>query len=144
MTMVRKAAADDDVLNRPRKRVLVADCHEEVLIALEKLLEDAGFDTTIVWTAADVLKQLDLQTFDLVLVNECLPDAECENLLKALRKKGSQVPCIVMQPSAPEITDFADLQALGARGVVCKYAYRQVVGLVSKWLSCDKKTAVFV
>jgi CheY-like chemotaxis protein len=26
-----------------RKKILVADCHEDVLIVLEKLLEDAGF-----------------------------------------------------------------------------------------------------
>lgn len=31
-----------------RKNILVADCHEETLIALEKILEDAGFDTTTV------------------------------------------------------------------------------------------------
>jgi len=29
-----------------RKRILVVDCHEDVLIILERLLEDAGFDTT--------------------------------------------------------------------------------------------------
>lgn len=126
-------------MNTPRKKVLVADCHEEVLIALEKILEDAGFDTTTVWTARDALKLLDSQVFDLMLVNEYLPDAECEDLLKALHKRGAQIPCIVMQPSAPEITDFTGLQALGARDIVYKYAYRQIVEVVSECLACDKK-----
>jgi DNA-binding response OmpR family regulator len=122
-----------------RKKILVADCHEEVLIALEKMLEDAGFDTTTVWTANDALKRLDSEVFDLVLVNEYLPDADCEYLLKALRKRGAQMPCVVMQPSAPETTDFSRLRALGARDIVCKHAYRQVVEIVSECLVCDKK-----
>jgi DNA-binding NtrC family response regulator len=126
-------------MKAPRKKVLVADCHEDVLIVLEKMLEDAGFNTTTVWTAKDALKLVDSQVFDLVLVNEYLPDAECEDLLKALRRRGTQMPCIVMQPSAPEITDFTSLLALGARDVVCKYAFRQIVEVVSKCLACDQK-----
>jgi DNA-binding response OmpR family regulator len=127
-----------------RKKILIADCHEEVLIALEKMLEEAGFDTTTAWTARDALALMDSQVFDLVLVNEYLPDAECEDVLKALHKRGAQMPCVVMQPSAPEITDIAGLQALGARDIVCKYAYRQIVEIVSECLACDKKTALSV
>lgn len=33
--------------------MLIADCHEEVLIALERLLENAGFDTTTAWIGRD-------------------------------------------------------------------------------------------
>ena len=127
-------------MNSPRKKVLVADCHEEVLIALEKLLEDAGFNTTTAWTASDALRLLQSEVFDLVLVNEYLPDAECEDLLRALRKRGAHVPCIVMQPSAPEMTDFRALRALGARDVVCKYAYRQIVEVVSECLVGGKRS----
>ncbi len=123
-----------------RKRVLVADCHEGVLITLEKMLEDAGFDTTTVWTAKDALQCLQSQTFDLILLNEYLPDAVCEDLLNALHEKGTQIPCIVMQPSAPEITDFTHLEALGAREIVYKYAYRQIVESVSECLVCERKS----
>jgi len=118
-----------------RKKVLVADCHEEVLIILEKLLEDAGFDTTAVWTAREVLNLVESETFDIVLVNEYLPDAECEELLKKLQCKGTQVPFIVMQPSAPEIIDAEILRGLGAREIVCKRAYQQVVQAVSRCLN---------
>jgi len=125
-----------------RKRVLVADCHEEVLIVLEKLLEDAGFDTTTVWTAEEALRLVESQAFDLALINEYLPDAECEDLLQAFRERGAQLPCIVMQPSAPEITDIRGLQNLGARDVVCKRAYRQVVEAVNKCLACSKPASL--
>lgn len=127
----------------PRKRVLVADCHGEVLIVLEKILEDAGFDTMTVWTAQEVLNLLDSQLFDVVLVNEYLPDAECEELLKKLQNKGEQLPCIVMQPSTSEITDVSPLRKLGVRDVVCKRAYQQVVDAVGKCLG-DRTTKLVV
>jgi DNA-binding response OmpR family regulator len=127
-----------------RKKVLIADCHEEVLLALEKILEDEGFDTRTVWTARDALRLLDSEAFDLVLLNEYLPDADCEGVLKALQRRGRRTPCIVMQPSAPEITDLTGLQALGARDIVCKYAYRQIVEVVSECLACDRKTSLVV
>jgi DNA-binding response OmpR family regulator len=91
-----------------------------------------------VWTAREVLKLVDSKMFDLVLVNEYLPDAECEDLLKALRTRGAQVPCIVMQPYAPEMADITGLQALGARYIVYKYAYQQILELVSQCLVRDK------
>jgi putative sigma-54 modulation protein len=140
--MSRLAAEEIETMKGPRKRILVADCHEEVLITLEKMLEDAGFDTTAVWTAREAMKLLESRAFDLVLINEYLPDAECEEILKALHQRATQIPCIVMQPSAPEITDFSAIEALGAREVVCKYAYRHIVEVVSECLVCGKKTAL--
>ena len=125
-----------------RKKVLIADCQEEVLIALEKMLEDEGFDTRTVWTARDALLLLDSEAFDLVLVNEYLPDAECEDILNAARRTGRRTPCIVMQPSAPEMTDSSNLASLGAADFVCKYAYRQIVEVVNQRLGCGRKNAL--
>jgi hypothetical protein len=34
---------------------------------------------------------------------------------------------------------FTTLQALGARDVVCKHSYRQIVESVSECLACDHK-----
>ena len=126
-------------MNVPRKKVVVADCNEEVLIALEKILEEAGFDTTTVSTAREVLTQVDSKMPDLVLVNEYLPDAECEDLLKALRTRSARVPCIVMQPYSPKMADISGRQALGARHIVYKYAYQQIMEVVRECLACDNK-----
>jgi CheY-like chemotaxis protein len=114
-----------------RKRVLIADCHEDILIILERLLEDAGFDTTTVWTAKEALKLADSHAFDLILINEYLPDAECEDVLKALQRKGELIPCIVMQPSAPEIVDFTRFEALGAKGSLGFSAFLSCAGRCS-------------
>jgi DNA-binding NtrC family response regulator len=129
----------DRVMKAQRKKILVADCHEDVLIIMEKLLEDAGFDTTTVWTARDAVRLVNSRAFDLVLVSEYLPDADCEGVLKALEKRGEPTPCIVMQPSAPEMVDFIRLAALRAKDIVCKYCFRQIVELVREYLVCDGK-----
>lgn len=135
----QQAAEGSEAMTMPRKKVLLADCHGEVLIALEKMLEEAGFDTTTVWTARDALQEANSQTFDLMLVNEYLPDAECEDLLKELHKRGAEIPCVLMTPSAPEVSDFVGLRSLGACDVVYKYAYRRIVEVVSECLACEKK-----
>ena len=128
------------IMNAKRRKILVADCHDDTLIILEKLLEDAGFDTTTVWTAKDALRLLDSKVFDLVLINTYLPDADCQTLLKVLRNKGQSLTYIVMLPKMPEMTDFRSFEALGARDVVCKYSYRQVLETVSERLACREKS----
>jgi DNA-binding response OmpR family regulator len=122
-----------------RKKILIADCHEDVLILLEKLLEDAGFDTTTVWTAKDAIRLADSHSFDLVLVNERLPDADCEDVLKALRKRGDRTPSIVMQPGTPETIASTRLKALGAKNIVCKHCCRRILDLVRECLLCGEK-----
>jgi DNA-binding response OmpR family regulator len=131
-----------EAMKTAKKKVLIADCHEEVLITLERMLEDEGFDTRTAWTAKDALRLLASEAFDLVLVNEYLPDAECEDILKALQRKGGRTLCIVMQPSAPEMTDFSVFESLGATDVVNKYGYRHIVEVVNECLVGGKKNAV--
>lgn len=123
-----------------RKKILVADCHEDGLIVLEKLLEDAGFDTTTAWTAKDAVRLVESGVFDLVLLSNYLPGAECDELLRKLCKSGEHVTCIVMLPSKPEMTDFVTLEKLGARDVVWKHAYKQVLETVRECLACDHKS----
>ena len=120
-----------------RKRILIADCHEDVLIVLESLFEDAGFDTTTVWSSKEALMLIDLHTFDLVLVSEYLPDGGCEMVLHALQRKNA--PYIVIQTRAPTATDFARFGALGAKDVIHKHRFPEVVETVSEWLTCDGK-----
>jgi DNA-binding response OmpR family regulator len=124
-----------------RKKVLVADCDEEVLIALERMLEDAGFDTTTVWTGRDVLRLLQRQSFDLILVGECLPDTECKEILQALRQTGAPTPCIVLQPRTAAMPAWDAFRHLGACEMLCKREFPQVVRVVTRWLGVTEVAA---
>ncbi len=127
-----------------RKRVLVADCHEDVLITLEKMLEDAGFDTTTVWTAKDALKCLQSQAFDLILVNEYLPDACAEDLLSALSARRAAPPCFVMHPGASNIMEAGNFRIMGAAGLVSKNNHPALLDTVRDFFNSvvEKRKAV--
>lgn len=105
-----------------RPRILIADCHEDVLIALEHLLEDAGFDTTTAWTGRDAIGLLDSFAFDVFLLNEYLPDGNAEDLLRAIRRRGIGTPCMIMQPSAPTMLDSARFRGLGVTDLISKHS----------------------
>ena len=113
-----------------RLKVLIIDCHEDVLIPFERLLEDEGYDTTTACTGQDALKALQAQVFDLVLVNEYLPDMDAELFISELQRRGGDVPCIVMQPRATQITDIRRFLAAGAVAVVCKWSQTRVLEAV--------------
>lgn len=104
-----------------KPRILIVDCHEDVLIVLERTFEDAGFDTTTAWTGADAIRWLDLVAFDLVLLNEYLAEGTAEDFLRALRRRGIGTPCIVMQPSAPPMLDARSFRSLGVLDILCKH-----------------------
>jgi DNA-binding NtrC family response regulator len=107
-------------MTRTPSRVLIIDPHEDVLIVLEKLLEDAGFATQTAWCGAEALTQIRRKRFDVVLVSDYLPDCGCETIVKELDRKSRRACCFVMQPCAPSMAEDRFLH-LGASGVVCKH-----------------------
>jgi DNA-binding response OmpR family regulator len=113
----------------PRPKILIVDCHEDVLIALENLFENNGFDTTTAWTAGDAMRLLDLVAFDLVLLNEYLSEGPAEEVLRAMRRRGIGTPCMILQPSAPPMLDSRSFRSLGVVGIACKH---QAVELLEK------------
>jgi DNA-binding response OmpR family regulator len=113
-----------------RVRVLIADCHEDSLMGIEHLLENEGFDTTTAWTGKDAFRILDGYAFDLIILNEYLPDGNAETLLRAVRRRGVGTPCLIMQPSAPPMLDAACFRGLGVVDVVCKHSFGDLVGRV--------------
>jgi DNA-binding response OmpR family regulator len=119
-----------------RKRILIADCNEDVLLSLEWMLEEAGFDTTTAWSGHDALSLVHSQAFDLILLGDHLADSRCEEILQELQNKHASTGCILMQPSrtaSPELA--AALQYLGACDSVYKHGYSQIVNVVVKYFN---------
>jgi two-component system response regulator VicR len=69
-----------------RKRVLIVDDEERNLMKLENLLENRGYDTVTAWGGKEALKHLRSTDFDLVLLDDFLPDIASEEILKAIRR----------------------------------------------------------
>ena len=113
-----------------RKKILVVDNDVEVLIALERVLEEAGFDTSTAWNLPEGLGALAVEQFDLLLVGDHPPEVNCQRLLKTLRRESVAVPCIVLHSTARHPFALEYLRHLGAAGVACKWDYAEVVGAV--------------
>lgn len=124
-------------MNVVRPRVLIADCHEDTLIALQKALKDAGFDTSTVWTAQEFLNALRSRVFNLVLVHDYVPGARCEELLYQL--SDMRLRCILIQAQEPTPEQIAALQGVGTFQLVPKHNYPEIVRLVRQILHADSK-----
>jgi len=119
-------------MNHARKRILISDCDVEALIALERVLEDDGFDTTTVCTFDEMLRLLGQQNFDLLLVADHPPELNCERLLRNSQSRGTPVVALENRPRHPFVEPY--LLALGARKIVHKWKHREVQDAVNELL----------
>ena len=113
-----------------RKRLLIVDNDEKVLIALERALEQEGYETEIAWDLPEGLDVLAGSYFDLLLVGDHPPELNCERVLKVLARERIATPVVVMHSAARHPFAEAYLRHLGASGVVCKWNDREVADAV--------------
>lgn len=114
-----------------RKRILIVDNDEKVLIALERALEQEGYDTETAWTLPDGLEAISERGFDLLLVGDHPPDLNCERVLKVLARERLSVPVVVMHSRPRHPFAEAFIRHLGAAGVVCKWDEQEVIQAVT-------------
>lgn len=122
-----------------KKRVLVIDDDEYVLIAMERLLESEGFVTTTAWSGQEGLELLRSRDFDLVLLDDYLRDIEHEEIFGEIRSMEIQ-PLVVMTESAPMSDARRHYLNLGAIAVVGKWAPAEEIA--AEIHECFSKTAL--
>jgi DNA-binding NtrC family response regulator len=121
-------------MSHRRKRVLILDLDERVLMTLERLLEDAGCDTCTTWNVAEARRLFADDGFDVVLVGDHPPELDAEKILAELEVRHSDCKCLVLESTAQE-ADLERFQSVGAFAVVTKQDLSQVVGRLSGHLS---------
>jgi CheY-like chemotaxis protein len=65
-------------------KILIVDDDEDVLIALERLLEGEGYSTATAWSGQEALALSEKLQFDLLLVDEHLSDVDAPALFEEL------------------------------------------------------------
>jgi len=118
---------------RHRKKILIVDCDADYLIALERHLEEGGFDTTTTWDACEAIALLGSRQFNGLLVGAHPPEVNCEEILKALQSRGS-IPCIVLQTAPRHPFEAQYLSSLGAYAVIPKQKIKEVMEKVHQSL----------
>ncbi|MFB3814266.1 MAG: hypothetical protein ACE14L_09145 [Terriglobales bacterium] len=103
-------------MNRNR-RILLLHTDEQVLMDLERTLEDMGVETATTWDVAEALKLAQARHFDLLLVGDHPPEISASEVLRELQCARAATPCVVLQGGRQRF-EPEYFYSLGASGVI--------------------------
>ena len=103
--------------------VLIVDNDEDVLLCMERTLEDHGYATAVAATYSDTLKLLSEKHFDVLVLDDYLSEKDSIEALLGLRSAGT-VPefVIVTYHQRPVQGILNRLRILGVRAFVGKHS----------------------
>ncbi len=112
--------------NEERNTILIVDDDKHVLMALEGLFESKGYNTTTAWSGHEAVRLLGSQSFEVVLLDDHLPDLDSGEILEHIAGMEMPPQVIVMQAKPPfqAVNRFA---ALGACDVIGKWMPRREI-----------------
>jgi DNA-binding response OmpR family regulator len=122
-----------------KKRILVIDDDEQVLVFLECLLEDEGYETAVAWSGQEGLALLRSNVFDLVLLDDYLRDMEHEEIFGEIRAMAFQ-PLVILTESWLNPETRRHFINLGATAIVRKWAPCEEIA--AEILKCFSKSAI--
>jgi DNA-binding NtrC family response regulator len=124
-------------VKRLRHKILIVDHDERLLIDLERVLQEEGFDTTTTWDPREAVTLLKFQKFELLLVGDHPQFAPVRTEYCSRLKN---TPWIVLQ-SAP-VHPFAAPYSrwLGACSVVPKWNSDELILGIQECFSHDDET----
>lgn len=107
--------------------ILIVEDEKEIADTLTYALRGESFEPVWVATAEQALQQAAQLDVALAILDVGLPDTSGFELLKSIRKSGSQIPVIFLTARSEEIDRVVGLE-LGADDYVCKpFSPREVV-----------------
>src|ERR1700675_725221 len=117
--------------HKGRKSILIVDNNEGILWTFEAMLENAGFSARTTWSGHEALALLRSEDFDVLLVDDYLPDLHSSDFLERVGRLPIQPWIVVMQGAAPTPGDLRHYQSLGASATVEKRDRAKVIEAVS-------------
>ena len=116
-------------------KILVVDNDEDVLVALERALEERGYATTVVLSGAEACKLLSEGGFDLLVLDDHLSDRDSVQTLTECRSAGIGLLAVVTYHRFPSIDQAARLRELGVRALIDKSAHSDLIEIVDHLLT---------
>ena len=116
-------------------KILVVDNDEDVLVALERALEERGYATTVVLSGAEACKLLSEGGFDLLVLDDYLSDRDSVQTLTECRSAGIGLLAVVTYHRFPSIDQAARLRELGVRALIDKRAHSDLIEIVDHLLT---------
>jgi DNA-binding NtrC family response regulator len=118
------------MLANKRGKILVVDNDQDVLLALERTLEDRGYDTAAVLSQEEAFKLLAEDSFDLFVLDDYLSDKDSIQLLTEFRQLGMTPRAIVTYHRYPLPYQVEHLRALGVIAFINKRAHSELAQTV--------------
>jgi DNA-binding response OmpR family regulator len=110
-------------------KILIVDDDEQVLIALERLLEEEGYSTATAWSGKEALALSDRVRFDLLLVDEHGADVNFDSLLAELQLRQPAALPLVLHSGRGRSSNALLHQA------VCKWKPSEVTASIRRCLA---------
>jgi CheY-like chemotaxis protein len=128
--------------------ILVVDDDEMVRSTVKAMLESRGHEVAVAVDGEDGLRQLQKQSFDLVLCDIFMPNKDGIGTLREVRRVNADLPIIIMtggSPNAGRIGERGDVdylhmaRLLGATRTIGKpFTIKQLIVLVDEALAEGK------
>jgi DNA-binding response OmpR family regulator len=120
--------------NLSPRRILICDDEPNIVVALEFLMRQHGYETHIAADGDQALREVASFLPDLVLLDVMLPRRDGFEVCQTLRAQGNQVKIIMLTAKGRE-SEIAKGLALGADAYVTKpFSTRELVEQVAKLL----------
>jgi len=100
--------------------ILIVDNNEQILWKFQEMLENAGFETTTTWSGHEALDLMKSGKFDLVLIDDYLPDLHSHDFLERANHLPVRPRIVVMFSESLKPDDVQRYKALGVSALVNK------------------------
>ena len=118
--------------------VLIVDNDDRILWAFREHLGNAGFTTEATWSGHEALALLRSGKFDILLVDDYLPDIHSHDFLKRVGRLSNQPSIVVMHSAEPKAADVQSYASLDVAELVDKRDPVKVCRAVSSCLAEHK------
>ena len=115
--------------------ILSVEDDEHVRALIGELLEQAGYEVTLVSTSADGLQRAKSERFSLIILDYILPDGTGRELCQQIRQFDPHTPILFFATAAPELNQQY-VRSIHAQGVLLKpLGIRDLVTTVDRLLN---------
>jgi len=122
-----------------RPKVLIVESNDLMAEAFQTRLQEAGFDARSTWSGHEALALLRSTEFDVLLMDNYLPDLHATDFLLRLNRLPLQ-PWVVVMKGDAESAPLRRYRGLGASSIVSKRDTAQVLQAVAS--CCAKEPLV--
>jgi DNA-binding NtrC family response regulator len=98
-----------------RKRILIVSNDEQQFAALRELLGHHGYGIWTTWSGRDALEQMESKRFDVLVVDDYVPDLYVGQFVERVSSLASRPCMILLQAHQPR----PDMQASASPGTFC-------------------------